>query len=271
MPIKRFLDPNSDGGGESSNPIPSQSVGQGSSSGDYVSKSDFDSFRQQVGGFSQKFDGFVNDYRKSNSPKETSDADEIPSNEPTLSSYDNNDAGINKYLRDLTRFHAGNIVSKSSAASEKARSEQASKAKRQSSYGEHVKRMGEAMSRYKDFDQVVNNAPMALPDGSNGQPDILGDVLDSDHSADLQYHLSRNTGDLYKLINAYNQSDKQGTRFLGQLEAKFGRDAEERKQTLRQTRGFATANAGGDSEGGGGGDDEKHIKMARMAFGLDKK
>lgn len=245
--------------------------GDGSSgSGDTVSRADFDNLSRSYSGLSSKFEGMHKDYESRFAPR-SSEGDAPLTREPKLEEYESNQAGVTKYIKDLTKFNTKQNWDQHQTESQKTQAAQAGKAKRQSSLDGHVKRMSEAMTRYKDFDSVVNNAPGLLPDGTNGQPDVLGDVLESDHSADLQYHLSKNPGDYWRLLNAYNQSERQGARFLGALEARFANDAQVRKQNLRQARGSAMADAGGEYEGGGENDDGRFEKLARESFGIRKK
>lgn len=274
----RLLDPNTDGGGGGNLPAGSPpSAGDGGNGGgnsDFVPRADFDRAIQSINGLSQKFEGFHQDYSRRFAPAGGGKDEGAISQEPNLAEYSarlgNTNETVTKYLADFNRFHTKKNWDGFQSDSQKTQSAQAAKAKRQSSLQAHVGRMSEAMQRYKDFDQVTSNAPGPLPSGENGQPDVLSDVLESEHSADLQYHLSKNPGDYWKLINAYNQSERQGARFLGALESKFTGEAAERKKNLRQSRGGVTADAGGEIEGGNGDDDTKYASMARESFGLKK-
>lgn len=255
------------GGGGSGN----DGGGSGASGGgDFVPRADFDKLSQSYSGLSSKFEGMHKDYESRFAPR-SSEGEAALTREPKLEDYGANQAGVTKYIKDLTKFNTKQNWDEHQTASQKAQAAQAGKAKRQSSLDGHVKRMSEAMTRYKDFDSVVNNAPGLLPDGTNGQPDVLADVLESDHSADLQYHLSKNPGDYWRLLNAYNQSERQGARFLGALEARFANDAQVRKQNLRQARGSAMADAGGEFEGGGETDENQYDKLAKESFGIGRK
>ena len=256
-----------DGGGGSGN----GGGGSGASGGgDFVPRADFDKLSQSYSGLSSKFEGMHKDYESRFAPR-SSEGEAALTREPKLEDYEGNQAGVTKYIKDLTKYNTKQNWDEHQTASQKAQAAQAGKAKRQSSLDGHVKRMSEAMTRYKDFDSVVNNAPGLLPDGTNGQPDVLADVLESEHSADLQYHLSKNPGDYWRLLNAYNQSERQGARFLGALEARFANDAQVRKQNLRQARGSAMADAGGEFEGGGENDDSRFDKLAKESFGIGRR
>lgn len=222
---------------------------------------DIDSIRGQIGEFGKKFDSFLTEYQsKFGQPKQTENR------EPKLEDFNGGKtqqdvlAFIDARAKHLARSEFNSLQEEN----KKSQSASDAKAKRSANVQAHVGRIGEAMSRYKDFDQVVNNAAMQLPDT------ILDDVLESNHSADLQYHLSKNAGDLYKLVNAYNQSERAGAKMLGALEAKFEREAAERKAALKKTRFDATANV--ESEvGGNGGDDEENESIARESYKLKKR
>lgn len=211
----RLLDPNTDGGG-----------GGGAGAGDGggapggspastpASKAELENLSQSIRGLSQKFDGHLSDYSRRFAPANagSDNADKGPEQEPTLERYENTQQGITKYLADFNKFHTKKNWTEHTSAAERANKANAAKAARQTSIGAHVKRMGEAMKRYPDFEGVIQNAAIPLPDGANGAPDVLGAVLESEFSADLHYHLSKNPGDLYRLVNAFNQSERAGAR-----------------------------------------------------------
>jgi hypothetical protein len=282
-----YRDPNSDaGGGAAAAAAAGAGTGAGAGEGgagagagaatpNYLTKEDFGAFQDrlgsQLGSLSQKFDGHMADYSRRFAPNPPAGGESDKA--PVLESYPGTPEGIQKFLSDHAKFHAGAAIAAHQTASDKKNKEQAFKAKRQTSVQDHVKRMGEARGRYKDFDQVVNNANFSLPDGTNGQPDVLGSVLESEFSGELHYHFASpaGQGDLFKLINAFNQSESAGARALGKLEARFERESEERKRTQRQARSAATGNAGGDAEGGEAGDDAKFEDMARSSWGLKGK
>jgi len=278
----RLLDPNSDGGGGGGAGADGSGAGGAAGAGagagaagtgtpapQYVPKADFDRLAQSFSGMSQKFDGFHADYSRRFAP--AGGGDNQPEQEPQIEGYESTQAGMQKYIADLNKFHTKQNWTEHEASAKKSQADLLARSKRQASIGEHVKRMGEARVRYKDFDQVVNNAPFSLPDGSNGQPDILGAVLDSEHSGDLQYYLSSpgGQGDLFKLAHAFSQSEGAGSRILGRLEARFEREASERKKNLRQASGAPTADAGGEHDGGGD-NESKYEDLARSAWGLKK-
>lgn len=222
---------------------------------------DIDSIRSEFSNFGKKFDSFHTDYQSKFGGGEKKPAGNT---EPKLSDYPNTQEGVLQFMDARSRFNARQEFTGLQKEGETKQAEQAAKAKRSANIQAHVGRIGEAMTRYKDFDQVVNNAAMALPEN------VLDDVLESTFSADLQYHLSKNAGDLYKVVNAYNQSERAGARMLGALEFRFEQEAAARKAAAKKTRFGATETVDGEA-GGNASEDEESESIARESFKLKKK
>lgn len=224
---------------------------------------DIDSMRSEFTGFGRKFDSFFNDYQsKFGGGTQTKPN---TSKEPTLEDFNNGatQKDVLAFMDARAKFVARQEYNSLQEEGKKTQSAQDAKAKRSTNIQAHVGRIGEAISRYKDFDQVVNNAAMQLPEA------VLDDVLESSFSADLQYHLSKNAGDLYKIVNTYNQSERQGAKMLGALEHRFELEAATRKAALKKTRFGATEEI--EAEAGGQGEDEESENIARTSFKLKPK
>ncbi len=249
-----------DGGqGGEANPAPVTPAAPAPSARDYGR--DIDSLRGTIGEFGKKFDSFHSDYQsKFGGGSQKQDSNK----EPVLSDFPNTQEGVLKFIDARADYKAGQRYETLQNENKKSQSAEAAKAKRSANLQSHVGRISEAMTRYKDFDAIINNAAMQLPEN------VVDDVIESPFSADLHYHLSKNAGDLYKIVNAYNQSERAGAKMLGALEHKFEMEAAARKAAAKKTRFGATETV--DSEvGGNAGEDEENESIARESFGLKKK
>jgi hypothetical protein len=222
---------------------------------------DIDTVRSQFGEFTKRFDSFHSDYQSKFGGGEKKPAG---GSEPKLSDFPNTQDGVLQFMDARAKHIARQEYTGLQKEGEAKQAEQATKAKRSANIQAHVGRIPEAVARYKDFDQVVNNAAMALPEN------VLDDVLESNFSADLQYHLSKNAGDLYKIVNAYNQSERAGSRMLGALEFRFEQESAARKAALKKTRFNPTETVDGEA-GGAGGEEAENEDIARSSFKLGKK
>ena len=228
---------------------------------------DIDSIRSELGGFkhfTQKFDDFHKDYQTRFGRQESR---QDTNREPTPADFNGlkTQEDVLKFIDARSAYQADQRYESRRKAEKETESTSAAKARRSTNLQAHVGRMSEAMTRYKDFDTVINNAAM-----SNLPENITDDILESSHSADLQYHLSKNPGELYKVVNAYNTSERAGARMLGALEHKFEIDAATRKAALKKTRFSVTETVDSDI-GGNASEEAENEDIARSSFKLKKK
>lgn len=255
-----YLDPNNEGGTGSTGETQQTQTTQTTETPSYVGKGDFDSFRTENESFRnevsprlQKIDEFLSRFQNDNRNQNAA-----PS-EPKLGSqeYPNTPVGIQKWIKASAKFEADRLYEERSNKDRTSKSEQETQAKYATVVQDHVKRIGEASSRYKDWDAVVKN--IDLPGN------LAAQIMDSDHSADIQYLINRDKGEYFKLLNA--QREGKADRVIGRLEQRFESESAARKQADKQTRHQTTIDDG--MEAGGNVSREQEFEdMARKHYGL---
>lgn len=286
----RRLNPNTDGGGGGGAPAGGAPAGgapagagapapggQPGGAPQYVSAADLRSAIEPVLGkiseFGRGLQEFRTDYDSRFAPRGGgAPANDEPTVEPRLDDpkYAGQD-GVQKFLADFNRFHTAKNWKAFQAEADKTSKAQGLKQKRAEHVQAYMTSSAEARARYKDFDTVMQNGPGELPDGRNGSPDVLTDVMESEHRADLLYFLSKFHGEYWKLLHEYGQSEKRGYAALKMLENRFATEAAERKRARIAAGAYPTGGARTEFDGGAGDDDQKYTDMARQTWGLKPK
>jgi hypothetical protein len=256
-----YRDPNSD---PAQGTIPDPTLGAGGGDGTPAAPArdfgrDIDSIRGEFGGFQKDFKSFLSDFNTRFAPPKSSSEDTEPKWNPNFTQEQ-----ALKYVDDRSKWNARQEYQGLRKADEDKASTQATAARRSANLQEHIGRMSDARGRYKDYDAVIVNAAMTLP------PAIQDDVMDSDVSGDLHYQLSKNQGDLYKLLSAYQQSERKGARVLGEMEANIRSGLAARKALEKKTRFEPTGKIDSDAQGAESEENES-VDIARSSFGLKKK
>ena len=255
------------GGGDTSIPDPTLTGGTGSEGGSQSQRDygrDIESIRGEFGGFKSEFQKFTQDFSSRFPAPQNKNQDEPEPKFP-----ENGDAAaVRRWVAEHSAWN-GKRAARDEFGRLKTEQEQTNKtqtenAKWSSDLQAHIGRMGEARGRYKDFDTVIASASMTLP------KNIQAEVMDSDVSADLHYMLSKNQGDLYKVLNAYNTSPSKGARVLGELETRIRMDNASRAAAEKKAKFGATGRVETDSQGSES-EEQEFENIARERFGLKKK
>lgn len=99
--------------------------------------------------------------------------------EPTLDAFDDYD----QYNRALVRWEAGRIIAERDHSAQQVQKQTA----QQAVFKTHAERMEAAKEKYADIDEVVALAP-----DCQFNQDAFNAILESEQSADIVYHLSKN-------------------------------------------------------------------------------
>ena len=272
--LNRNPDPDGLGGGGAGDGSPS---GEGASAFDasqYVPKAEFERVTGELGEFRNKYSSLESDYNgfKSKFSGLFSEGKEGKADkEPNFADYKTRgEQGVLEYIDARAAYLANKQFGTLQEQQAKQREAQNAQANLSAAYQKHIGRIPDAQKRYKDFDQVTANAAMALPDGRDGKHNVLADVLDSDHSADLQYKLSKNPGDLYKLVSAYNESPAKGARMLGAFEAQIEASRAAEKAAMKKAGVRPTIQNTAEADGNPNESQELDA-IAREVYGLKKK
>lgn len=251
-------------GGEGASSAPAFDASQ------YVSKADFDSLASRNQEWEGKFNGLQDRLSSVFGGSREQEPAKAPSREDFIRRYGNNPEAVEKWIDARSQWIADSRYQELTKNQQKVQSEQQQKAARQTNLSAHVKRIGEASSTYKDWDNVVSQADLNLPDGTNNTPDVFNAVIESEHSAGLTYLLAKNPGEKFKLLNAFYQGERQGNRYLGMLEARIESEASARKAAAKKGRFQPTATNDVDANGNPNEADEFDT-IARNALGIKPK
>lgn len=221
---------------------------------------DIDSMRHEFGGKFNEISGFISDYRKANAPR-TPESDDSA---PVLGSqkYPQTQEGVSKFLEDQARFISRREFKELQASADQARVKQDGELNTRKSLQAHFARHADARKEYSDFDTVIAG-------GFNVPDSIAKEVLDSDISAHLQYHLTKNSMERMNVLMAFQESNSKGLKALAKIEHKIETDLAAKKAAKAKTRFGATETF--DTETQGQNDDQENEDIARSSYRLGKK
>lgn len=145
------------------------------------------------------------------SENETAKSDSDP--EPSAKDFEYGEVDP-RYVSALARWEARQENARLSAEAEQKRQSEAETARQSEIQQRSDERYAEAVSKFEDFDEVVNN----LADIPSVSPDTRDLLLESDHFAEIMYHLGTNPDEARDIAS---QSPAKQAAYIGRLEAKL--------------------------------------------------
>lgn len=145
-------------------------------------------------------------------------------NEETDPRPDPNDFDIGEldpqFVSALSKWEARQEYSRLRAEDDKKRQSEAAAVRRQELQTKADAQFAQGVSKYEDFEEVLGN----LPADAKVADETTEALLESEHFADIMYHLGQNPDEAREIAS---QSPVQQARYIGRLEAKFssGQDA----------------------------------------------